>query len=127
MSRAGRKGSRKQSPPRPDDIAWHCSMVSKLQEVTAEVTSLRQYSPALAGVAKAKYPRANNAVAGAAVILKNCFISFSLFLLSVLAISVLWSAFQPREPEMGCRASARHLRMADALSRLLFVVEPLRS
>src|SRR5215471_11609315 len=79
MSRAGRKGSRKQSPPRPDDIAWHCSMVSKLQEVTAEVTSLRQYSPALAGVAKATNPRANNAVAGAAVILENCFISFSLF------------------------------------------------
>lgn len=66
-------------------MAWHCSKVSKLQEVIAEVTSLRQYSPADAGVAdaeRARTPKANNAVAGAAVIVKSCFI-YALLLLAM--------------------------------------------
>jgi hypothetical protein len=75
---SGRNGSRAQLPPRPDDIAWHCSMVSKLQLRIAEETSVRQYSYALAavGVIAAK-ASANSAAEGAAVLFKNCFISFS--------------------------------------------------
>jgi hypothetical protein len=44
-----------------------------------DVTSWRQYSPAAAGVAIAKNASAKNAVAGATVIFKSCFIFFSLF------------------------------------------------
>ena len=40
-------------------------------------TSLRQYSPAAAGVAIPTNASANNAVTGAADILKSCFILFS--------------------------------------------------
>jgi hypothetical protein len=93
-------------------------MVSKLQEVTAEVTSLRQYSPADAGVADAEIanmPRANNAVAGAAVIVKSCFIYALLF--------SLCECGRPsgRAAEMGCVRSARYACMAAALPNLLFV------
>jgi hypothetical protein len=104
-------------------MAWHCSMVSKLQDVIAEVTSLRQYSPADAGVAdaaKAAKPRATNAAAGAALILQNWLILRSLFLLCVCRLFSL-------APEMGSVRSARHARMPDALSNLLSVRAPLQA
>src|SRR5258706_3652144 len=75
---AGRNGSRKQSPPRPEDISLHWARVSKLQDTTAEVTSLRQYSPADAGVAIATKASALSAVMGAALNFKSCFIFLSL-------------------------------------------------
>src|SRR5258706_1964781 len=60
-----RNGSRNQSPPRREDISLHWARVSKLQDTTAEVTSLRQYSPADAGVAIATKASALSAVMGA--------------------------------------------------------------
>ena len=60
-----------------EDIAWHCARVSKLQERIPEVTSWRQYSAALAGVAIAANASANSAAAGVAVNFKSCFIFFS--------------------------------------------------
>jgi hypothetical protein len=58
-------------------------MVSKLQLRMADVTSVLQYSPALAADgAIAPNATANNAAAGAAVIFKSCFILFSLFLVT---------------------------------------------
>src|SRR5260370_41457520 len=74
---AGRNGSRKQSPPRPEDMSLHWARVSKLQDTTAEVTSLRQYSPAVAGVAIATKASALSAVMGAALKVKSCFIFLS--------------------------------------------------
>jgi len=95
-------------------------MVSKLQEVIAEVTSLRQYSPADAGVADAAKPRATNAAAGAALILKNWFILLTLFLLCMCGPFSL-------AIEMGRERSVRHACMPDALSDLLFVRAQLQS
>jgi len=64
---------------RGQDIAWHCSMVSKPQERIPETESCRQYSylAAAAGVAIPTNASANNAVTGAPDILKSCFILFS--------------------------------------------------
>jgi hypothetical protein len=61
-------------------------MVAKLHPTTADVTSLRQYSPAEAGVAKLTKASAHNAVAGAAVNLKNVFMLLSLYSLLLRAV-----------------------------------------
>src|SRR5258708_20145455 len=96
---AGRNGSRKQSPPRPEDMSLHWARVSKLQDTTAEVTSLRQYSPADAGVAIATKASALSAVMGAALNFKSCFIFVSPCFIFV--------GFSPAI-EMGCAGSPRH-------------------
>jgi hypothetical protein len=93
-------------------------MVSKLQDVIAELTSFRQYSPAAAGVdadAKPRNPSVSIAVAGAAVIFKNCLISLSLCL-NYVSGGLISAAF-----EMGHDHVARHACMADTLSDPLLV------
>jgi hypothetical protein len=78
-----RFGSRKQSPPIPDDAAWHCAMLSKPQPVICPVTSWRQNSAALASgaIAAPKASAASNAAAGAVAAFKSSFIMLSLFFL----------------------------------------------
>jgi hypothetical protein len=91
LRRVGEGGTgRGSSPPRPDDMALHCSMVSKLQEVTAEVTSLRQYSYAEAcvGAATDMKAEAANAIASAAIHLGRCFILLS-------RLCCVWRPFGP--------------------------------
>src|SRR5258706_13306905 len=112
---AGRNGSRKQSPPRPEDISLHWARVSKLQDTTAEVTSLRQYSPADAGVAIATKASALSAVMGAALNFKSCFI--------FLSPCFLCDGYSPAI-EMGCAGSSRHPRRKKAME---FSVLPNRS
>src|SRR5260370_42049131 len=107
---AGRNGSRKQSPPRPEDMSLHWARVSKLQDTTAEVTSLRRYSPADAGVASATKASALSAVMGAALNFKSCFI----FFLSVFSLTVSVLGFSPAI-EMGCTGSSRHPRRKKAM------------
>src|SRR5258708_39678987 len=116
---AGRNGSRKQSPPRPEDMSLHWARVSKLQDTTAEVTSLRQYSPADAGVAIATKASALSAVMGAALNFKSCFIFLSPCFLS----DVFGAGFSP-EIDMGCAGSSRHPRRKKAME---FSVLPDRS
>jgi hypothetical protein len=51
----GKLGSRRQSPPRPDAMAWHCAMVANPQlSAPYSVMSRRQNSPAAAGAALLK-------------------------------------------------------------------------
>src|SRR5258708_4564539 len=59
-------------------MSWHWARVSKLQDTTAEVTSLRQYSPAAAGVAIVTKANAHSAVIGAMLVFKSCFMLLSL-------------------------------------------------
>jgi hypothetical protein len=75
-----RNGSRKQSPPRPADDAWHCAMLSKPQLVICPVTSLRQNSAALASgaIIAPKAIAASNAAAGAVAAFKSSFVMLSL-------------------------------------------------
>jgi len=72
-------GSRRQSPPRPEDIAWHCANVSKLQESTLPMMSLQQYSyvRAEAGVAMATKVNALSAATEVAINSKRLLMSFS--------------------------------------------------
>jgi hypothetical protein len=96
-------------------------MVSKLHDVIEELTSFRQNSPADAGVVadvKARNPSASIPVAGAAVILKNCLIFFSLSFYR----GDMSGALSAPASEMGYCDAARHARMADPLSRPLLVV-----
>src|SRR6266581_1419787 len=59
-------------------MSWHWARVSKPQDTTAEVTSLRQYSPADAGVAIVTNASAHSAVIGATLVFKSCFMLVSL-------------------------------------------------
>jgi hypothetical protein len=88
-------------------------MVSKLQPTTADVTSLRQYWPAEAGVAKLTKARAHSAVAGAAVNLKNRFMVLSLYSLLLRAV------FQPLPVHVGALRMSRYARMAVPLANPL--------
>src|SRR5262249_1731189 len=108
-----------QSPLRPEDIATHCSMVSKLQPTIPAVTSLRQYSPSEAGVAKLTKARAHSAGAGAANF-KNVFMLLSLG--SLLSRAV----FQPLFGDMGAPQMLRYARMAVPLANPLLACVNLR-
>jgi len=75
-----RDGSRRQSPPRPDDIAWHCANVSKLQESTLLMMSLRQYSYVRAEAGVAMATRVNAPSAATEVPINSKRLSMSFFL-----------------------------------------------
>ena len=93
-------------------------MVEKLQPTMPAVTSLRQYSPAEAGVAKLTKARAHSAVAGAANF-KNVFMLLSLYSLLLRAV------FQPLPIDMGALQMSRYARMAVPLANpLLAGVHP---
>src|SRR5271156_230339 len=120
-SRDASGGSNEGPSARRPRRSWHWARVSKLHDTTADVMSLRQYSPADAGVAIVTKASAHSAVIGAALNFKNCFMLVSLCWFAGLSpIRRSWDVGEPRtmQVEKKQRNSPRRpIRDRNALRR----------